>query len=215
MRLISQLLLVFVAVLFAACGGGENRDKADVVRLPLVYAPLDTLQGLESRQTDDSGIVATSSDVGLSKPAWLTARLSGHPPAKALRYVRYENPQYGYSFAYPDTLFEPVQPIGDGRGMEFATRDSSSRILVFAIEDAGREDLERQYQAALSDLEARVTYRAREEEWYIVAGTQRDHVFYEKGILGGGRLKTFRINYPPENRSYFDAVTAVMASSFK
>jgi len=215
MPVVRRLLIVYVAVLLAACGSGDNRENGDVLRLPLVYAPLDTLQDLESRPTDDSGIVATSSDVDLSKPAWLTARLSGYPPVKTLRYVRYENPQYGYSFAYPDTLFEPVQPIGEGRGMEFATKDSSSRILVFAIEDAGREDLERQYQAALSDLEARVTYRARDEEWYIVAGTQRNHVFYEKGILGGGRLKTFRINYPPRNRSYFDAVTAVMASSFK
>jgi hypothetical protein len=67
----------------------------------------------------------------------------------------------------------------------------------------------------LTNPEALVTYRARDEEWYIVSGRQGDHIFYEKSALDGAVLKTFRIIYPPENRSYFDAVTAVMATSFE
>lgn len=211
----SKLILLSLCVFSTACGGEIDPEGESGARLPIIYAPLDTLDEFETLQENDADLVETSADVDLRKPAWLFAELKRLPSPKELTYVRYENPQYGYSFAYPDTLYEPVQAIGEERGMEFATSDSSSRILAFAVENAGRENLETQYQAALGDLEARVTYRARDEEWYIVAGMQRDHVFYEKTILSDNTLKTLRINYPPENRSYYDAVTAVMASSFK
>ncbi len=215
MRTVGKYRVLGLVVAFAACGGETDADVEAGLRLPLVYAPIDTMNAFDTFQETDSGVVESSSNVDLREPAWLSAHLAGNPSPKELRYVRHSNPQYGYAFVYPDTLFKPVQSIGDGRGIEFATSDDRSRILVYAIENAGREDLESQYQAVVFDSDARVTYRAREESWYIVAGTEREHAFYEKALLSGGVLKTFRINYPTEASDYFDAVTAVIASSFR
>lgn len=185
-------------------------------RLPLVDAPLDTMRAADAglEMVAETSAVQSLTNVDLGEPGWLSARLSGLPAPKDLEYARYENSQYEYGLLYPDTLFQPVQILGEGHGMEFATSDSSSRILVYAIENAGRDDLESQYRAAVTDAEARVTYRARDESWYIVAGTHREHSFYEKAHLRNRVLRTFRINYPTEAGAYFDAVTAVIASDF-
>lgn len=183
--------------------------------MPLVDAPLDTLGVVETIESPDTGLVATSAEVDLAKPEWLTASARGYPPVKALDYVRYDNSQYRYSLAYPDSLFGPVQPIGEGRGMEFATSDSTARILVYADEESSQDDLEEQYQNALQQPDGRVTYRARESSWYIISGTMDQRVFYEKSILSGGMLRTLRVEYPESRRDYFDAVTAVMSTSFK
>ena len=202
-----------LCALFAGCGGGAEDDG--VMWLPLVDAPLDTLNVVESIEVPESGVVATSADVDLAEPEWLKARLPGYPPVKALQYVRYDNPQYRYSLAYPDSLFGPVQPVGAGRGMEFSTSDSTSRILVYADEESSQDDLEEQYRNALRHPDGRVTYRARESSWYIISGIANERVFYEKSILSRGMLKTLRIEYPASRRDYFDAVTAVMSASFE
>lgn len=186
-----------------------------MIRLPLVDAPLDTVGVVENVAARDTGVVATSTEIDLAEPDWISARMSGFPPVKALEYTRYENPQYRYSLAYPDSLYRPVQPIGEGRGMEFSTSDSTSRILVYADEESSQDDLEEQYQNALQQPDGRVTYRARESTWYIISGTANGQVFYEKSVLSGGMLRTLHIEYPASRRGYFDAVTAVMSASFE
>lgn len=204
--------VLFCAVA-AGCGGGAEDD--DVDRLPLVNAPLDTIGVVETVATPDSGVVASSAEIDLAEPDWITATLPGFPPAKDLKYTRYENSQYRYSLAYPDSLFGPVQPIGEGRGMEFSTSDSTARILVYADEESSQDDLEEQYHTTLQQPDGRVTYRARESTWYIISGTANERTFYEKGVLSEGMLRTLRIEYPASRRGYFDAVTAVMSASFE
>lgn len=198
-----------------AAGCGTGTDDEDAIRLPLVDAPLDTVGVVENVPAPDTGVVATSAEIELADPEWLTARIPGFPPVKELEYTRYENPQYRYSLAYPDSLFGPVQSIGVGRGMEFSTSDSSARVLVYADEESSQDDLEAQYQNALQQPDGRVTYRARESSWYIISGTSNERVFYEKSVLSGGMLRTLRVEYPADRRGYFDAVTAVMSASFE
>lgn len=205
-------LVAFAVVCIAAsgCGGGED----DAVQFPLVTAPLDTVGVVESTARPDTGVVATAAEVDLARPEWENVTMRGYPPPKELEYIRYENPAYGYSLAYPDTLFGPVQTVGEGRGMEFSTSDSTSRILVFADEESSQDDFEEQYQSALLQPEGRVMYRARESSWYIVSGLVDERVFYEKSVLSDGVLRTLRVEYPADRRAYFDAVTAVMSASF-
>jgi hypothetical protein len=112
MLTITRCISISLCLLLGACEGEGEGGEESVLRLPLVYAPLDTLRIFESYEENDSGIVTNWSDIGLGEPAWLTAELDGLPSPKELTYVRYENRQYGFSFAYPDTLFEVVQPIG-------------------------------------------------------------------------------------------------------
>lgn len=209
-RRLDLAALAVGCMMWTGCGGGEE----DAVQFPLVSAPLDTVGVVESTARADTGVVATAAEVDLARPEWENVRMRGYPPPKALDFVRYENPAYGYSLAYPDTLFGPVQVIGEGRGMEFSTSDSTSRVLVFADEESSQDDFEEQYQAALLQPEGQVMYRARESSWYIVSGRVGERVFYEKSVLSEGVLRTLRVEYPADRRAYFDAVTAMMSASF-
>jgi hypothetical protein len=47
-------------------------------------------------------------------------------------WASYENPRFGFSFAYPADLFVPQPPPTNGDGREFRSPDGRSRILVFA-----------------------------------------------------------------------------------
>ena len=203
-----------ILVICAGCGGDPgDRARDDLVRLPHVDAPLDTVQVIET--TGDTSMVEIASGAELAEPPWKTLSERGLPDPKQLRFTRYENPAFGYSIAYPDTLFHEVQPIGDNRGMEFASPDNEVRMLVYAIEASTREDLDAQYRAALADPDAQITYRARDENWYIVSGREDDDIFYEKSLSDQEILKTFRIEYPASQKAYYDAVTAIMSASFE
>lgn len=204
-----------VSVWLVGCGGeiGSDEELAEG-RLPHVEAPLDTVQVIETR-ADTGGVVVGNSGAAIAEPAWTRADLAGYPDPKKLHYVRYTNPPFNYSIAYPDTLLKPAGPIGETRGMEFSSTAGDVRMLVYAIETSTREDLNAQYQTVLEDPEVQVTYRARDEDSYIVAGRKGDEIFYEKSLSSEGMLKTFRIQYPVSKKAYFDAVTAMMSASFR
>lgn len=207
-------LLIALVALTAACGGPEQPAE-DVVdaRLPHVNAPLDTVSVIES--TQDTSVVEIASGAEMAEPAWKNLDLRGLPDPKELHFTRYENQQFNYTLAYPDSLLKMVQPVGDNRGMEFASARGDVRMLVYAIEASTREDLDAQYRAALNNPESSVLYRARDENWYIVSGMKGSDVFYEKSISDGDMLKTFRIEYPASRKDYYDAVTAVISASFR
>ena len=206
-------ILIAIALLVAACGGSADSVEEIVEkRLPHVNAPLDTVNVIET--TQDTSVVEITSGAEMAEPAWKTLDLRGLPDPKELHFTRYENPDYNYSIAYPDSLLKTVQPVGENRGMEFASPRQDVNMLVYAIEASTREDLDAQYRAALNSPETSVLYRARDENWYIVSGKKGDDIFYEKSISDGGMLKTFRIEYPSARKDYYDAVTAIISASF-
>lgn len=208
--------ITYIAVLLlllGGCGSGEEERDDDIeARLPHVDAPLDTVRVIQT--TEDTSVVEIASGADLAEPAWKSLHAQGLPDPKRLQFTRYENAAYNYSIAYPDTLLNEVQLIGNDRGMEFASSDNEVRMLVFAVEASTREDLDAQYRSALENPEAQIIYRARDENWYIVSGSDGDEVFYEKSLADAGVLKTFRMQYPASQKAYYDAVTAIMSASF-
>ena len=197
-----------------SCGGGSDGDDVDRFgyRLPLVEAPLDTNNVIIT--AGDSAAAAAGTGDAIRNPSWTGAKLSGFPDFADLEYVRYQNAQLRYSIAYPDTILKPGEPIGEGRGVGFTSREGDVRMLVYGVEKSTQDDLEVQYRSLLGDPETRVTYRAREQTLYIVSGRQGDEIIYEKSVLQDGVLRTFRIQYPVGKKSYFDGLTAIMSASF-
>lgn len=205
--------IAVLLLLLGGCGSGEEETEDGVeVRLPHVDAPLDTVRTIQT--TEDTSVVEIASGADLAEPAWRSLDARGLPDPKQLQFTRYVNAAYNYSIAYPDSLLKEVQPVGEVRGMEFASPDNEVRMLVYAVEASTREDLDAQYRSALENPEVQIIYRARDESWYIVSGSEGEDIFYEKSLSDAGMLKTFRMQYPASQKAYYDAVTAIMSASF-
>lgn len=196
-----------------SCRGGASSDDAGMgYRLPLVEAPLDTSNVIVT--VSDSAAAAAGTGDAIRNPSWTNAKLPSYPDFAHLDFARYQNIQMGYSIAYPDTILKPGEPIGEGRGLEFGSREGDIRMLVYGVEKSTQDDLENQYRSVLENPEMRMTYRAREETLYIVSGRQGNEIVYEKSVLQDGVLRTFRIQYPASKKAYFDGLTAIMSASF-
>ena len=208
-----RLAFLLSILLLAACeGGGAGRSGDITERIPHVNAPLDTTHVIVT--TADTTVAPSGTGKAIRDPSWKGATLGGYPPIDELTFARYSNPQLRISIAYPDSLLKPGEPVGEGRGIELASTAGDVKALIFGIEKSTHEDLESQYRSILENPETRTTYRARQQTWYVISGREGEEVFYEKSVLDGGVLRTFRIHYPATKKTYFDAVTAMMASSF-
>lgn len=207
------LFISIIAFFLTSCGDGTDPADEAAARLPLVTAPIDTLKEIQAEP--DSNMIEADGDERLQRPSWTSAELAGYPPPSRLVFSRYRNEQYGYSVAYPDTLLRQTAPVGEGRGMEFTSSLGGVGMLVYAMEGRSYEDMDEQYEDILEDPALDVTYRARDENFYIVAGRQGEASFYEKAVSAQGRVITLRLEYPAERRAYFDAVTALIAASLE
>lgn len=215
MTLFNPYIVLLAGCLAVAGCAGERAEEVPGDRLPHVLAPMDTAADTmahEDGREPGAGLPGADSldarwQAPPPNPLW--------PPVEALAYVPYRNDAFDFSIAYPDTLLKPTGEIGMNHGREFASADERIRMLAYAVEEAGLQMLEQQYQDHLDDPEARVTYRVSEDDWYVVAGARDGRKFYEKSILRNGTLKTFHIQYDSTYAPYLDAVTAIMATSFK
>lgn len=205
-------LLLFLTA--SACGrSSESERGASSGRLPYADAPLDSLDDFSPRL--DGEVVATEPGSTSTGAAWDELTLRGFPPPGRLSFIRYTNARFGYSIAYPDTLLKPSGPVGEDRGMSFVSSREDVRMMVYAIERDSFEDLSAQYEAAVRDGNGRITYRARDDDFYVVSGRQDGEVFYEKAVSGGGAITTFRMHYPLDDKAYYDAVAALIAASLE
>lgn len=201
-------------LLLTACGRSSDSDPAPSERrLPYAAAPLDSLRPLEAVPQADT----SAPDAGgvWVDSGWRNVRLDGLPGPGDLNYVRYTNTPYGYSIAYPDTLLSPDEPVGEDRGTTFVSASGDVRMIIYAAERAGYETLDEQYASVVEDPEVRITYRARDESFYVVSGLGGEYVFYEKAVAGESMITTFRIRYPVAKKAYYDAVAALIAASFR
>ena len=209
----SSLAVSLLVLLLAACGGGSGNDQAE--RLPHVLAPVETT-GVQQRGEAVLTGDTTSAAWALQAERWQVAAPDPRwPRSDRLSYVRYRNDAYGFGIAYPDTLLKPRAEIGGNHGREFASSDGRAVALVYAVEDAGLQSLDAQFQGYLEEAGLRITYRVREENWFVVAGYRGGRKFYEKTLLRGRVLKTFQIQYDSTRAAYFDVVAATMGTSFK
>lgn len=214
-RAVGRMGVVFALwIALAGCGDGDRPAPEDGYRLPIVEAPLDTA-------ADRSPAVPAPGSPARASHSDDVFSLDADPPRPTLptpgrlAFTHYQNQAYRYSIAYPDTLFHPVAEIGEGRGREFATRAGDAHFIVYADEIARPDELGELYHRELDAIGPNAVYHALETDWFVVTGRREDRAMYQKTILRGGLLKTFRIEYDLRHAPYYETVTAIMAASMR
>jgi serine/threonine-protein kinase len=138
-------------------------------------------------------------------------------PVSAQGWRTYSNPRFGTTIEYPER-FRPGRPPDNGGGLRFASADGGS-FSVWGSHNslehnlAGLEAFTRENRNAGE----RITYDARGANWFVIAGTEDDAIFYERYLLShrGTIVNGLAIRYPERLRKEYDAVVTRMSGSLR
>lgn len=150
---------------------------------------------------------------------WLKGALAGlallATTAATGDLATYVNQRFGYSIRYPADLFVAVREADNGDGRAFHARRGGPRFLVWAAYNAlGRTPADLAAEASRDCPRHRADYRVVKPRLVAVSCVGGDgRVIYQKTLIRGDVLTTFRMTYPSAERSRWDAVLAQISGS--
>jgi hypothetical protein len=135
------------------------------------------------------------------------------------RWLDQRDPQFGFSYSFPDALFAPVEGDGKPGFHYFASNPTDAKFLVGAWDnqdDAIPEHFKRWMIANAGGYEE-ITYQPRGRSWFVLSGYRGDQIYYEKVMFscGGRVVNILAIAYPTSERDKFDPVVERMEDTFK
>jgi hypothetical protein len=135
------------------------------------------------------------------------------------RWTDQRNPQFGFSYSFPDALFASVEGDGKPGFHYFASKPVKAKFLVGAWDnqdDATPEHFKRWMIDNAGGYEE-ITYQPRGRSWFVLSGYRGDQIYYEKVMFscGGRVVNILAIAYPTSERGQFDPVVERMEDTFK
>ena len=145
-------------------------------------------------------------------------------PESKMKFETYCNSRFNYCIDYPSDLLIPQGEAGNGDGQAFTTANGHTTLLVyrdfrdnidpdvtFTLEQAYRDDL----KAYAKDGKT-VSYKTSQKSFYVISGTYKDKVFYQKTILSqDGQPVTSLIEYKTSEKEIYNKVCERIFSSLK
>ena len=132
-------------------------------------------------------------------------------------WLTYHNDRYGTTIDYPGS-FKPQPAPDSDDGRAFKTADGAN-FIVSASYSALDFNLAKYRDFIVKNLDpdAKVTYEARGDNWFVISGTKGADIFYERHLLSHGAQMTenFVISYPAALKQTYDPISARMAKSFR
>jgi hypothetical protein len=130
-----------------------------------------------------------------------------------------EDPDLGFRYAFPRTLF--AETPGDGKlGFHyFASQNSAAEFLVGAWNNRQGQTPEefKRWLIANAGGYDDVTYRPRGRSWFVLSGYRGEDIYYEKVMFscGGQVVNVMAITYPTDQRDHYDPVVERMEDNFR
>ena len=141
------------------------------------------------------------------------------PSEASERWTDQNDPQFGFSYSFPQSMFASVE--GDGKpGFHYFVADNvDAKFLVGAWnkeDDATPEHFKRWMIANAGGYEE-ITYQPRGRSWFVLSGYRGDQIYYEKVMFSCGArvVNILAIAYPTSERHQFDPVVERMEDTFK
>jgi hypothetical protein len=133
----------------------------------------------------------------------------------------YCNARYDYCIGYPTFLIpQPEAYNGDGR--IFTDKQGRKILVVFGYFNQdlnGRPmTLQQQYSKDIKQLllsKASISYRKLGNNFYVLSGTQKDKIFYQKTIIKKDAFCSAILEYKAAGKAVYDSVATRIAASFK
>jgi hypothetical protein len=146
---------------------------------------------------------------------WMTITAAGAQQ----NWQVHTNARYGFSLAYPASLFALEKTSENGAGHVFNAPSQDARLLVGVIvnEDGYTPASYFKFIASTSYAGRAVTYRKLGPTWFAISGEKDGKVFYEKVQFScNSRLiSSFAVIYPAANQRVINPVIERMENSFR
>jgi len=140
---------------------------------------------------------------------------------KAHVWDTYVNARFAYSVCYPGDVLLPQGEADNGDGQKFITKDGKAEARVYGSYFASNgedQSLKKTYLDEIQSVQKNgftVTYKLLKADQFVLSGSRKGKIFYEKIVLIGGIFKTLRLEYTNDTKADFDTITSTMASCFQ
>ncbi|MCW3846240.1 hypothetical protein OF829_03245 [Sphingomonas sp. LB-2] len=126
----------------------------------------------------------------------------------------YVNPRFEYSICFPGEFRQVGQDPVNGDGRRYSNGAGTELIIwgeYNALEDTIATAAER-WRGYLRNEGVIVTYEAKGGDWFVLSGTRRTMIYYQRTRFSRGRFVTFRLVYPEAEKARWNSLVAKIAA---
>jgi hypothetical protein len=133
-------------------------------------------------------------------------------------FVRLFSKEVDATICYPEKVFRQAGVGADG--IHFESDDRLAWFRLFQRENPGRRpigDLMREEAERLLGQSASITYRQTKGNWFVLSGFIGNRIYYRRSVLTeeGAAVSTFLIEFPQEQKPFYENIVTRMSWSFK
>jgi hypothetical protein len=138
--------------------------------------------------------------------------------AKLQQWETIQSERFGFTIAYPRSVFAPSQHIGNDDGYVLISRDGGARLIIgaFANETAATPAEYRRQILSENYTGADLDYAPMRKRFFVVSGTRGTMHFYERVSFtcGGRMINSWALLYPVSERHIYDPIVEAIAPTY-
>ena len=132
------------------------------------------------------------------------------------KWATYMNPRFGTTVDYPGRIFTDRDPPPEnGDGQSFHSSDGRAQLLVYGAYNAEGDTPQRYLEKLANEG---VSYRRTTARTYVVSGTRKDQLFYERCNFqsgGGDIIVCLSVTYPAQEKTAWDPIVTRLSNSLR
>jgi hypothetical protein len=132
------------------------------------------------------------------------------------KWATYVNPRFGTIADYPANIFTVRDPEPEnGDGQSFHSSDGRAQLLIYGAHNA-EGDTPQRYLEKNADQD--VSYRRATAHTYVMSGTRKDQLFYERCNFQEGKsdiINCFTVTYPAQEKIAWDPIVTRLSKSLR
>jgi hypothetical protein len=134
-------------------------------------------------------------------------------------WQHFESPRFGVSIDIPSGFVQQEPGPANNDGATFLSPDGSAELRVWGshmLSGSLKAD-SRERQQFERDDGWKITYAPAKDGWYAYSGLKKDRIVYAKavGACGNSMALYFRIEYPKNEKTHYDAMVTRLSRSLK
>lgn len=131
------------------------------------------------------------------------------------KWATYMNLRFGTTLDYPASIFTDRDPPPEnGDGQSFHSSDGRAQLSVYGANNAEGDTPQRYLEKIAGEG---VSYRRATANYYVMSGTRKDQLFYERCNFqpGGDTIVCFSLTYPAQDKAAWDPIVARLSKSLR